>query len=64
VLLCGVLAQWGPAPEVSPFDGISGQGIVQKNVSKHFPDWVSRAEVRKQDGAVTPLTSASCWRAS
>lgn len=33
-------------------DGITGQGIVQKNVSRHFPDWVSRAEVSKRDGAV------------
>ena len=23
-------------------DGITGQRIVQKNVSRHFPDWVSR----------------------
>jgi bifunctional non-homologous end joining protein LigD len=33
-------------------DGITGQRIVQKNVSAHFPDWVTRAEVKKQDGAV------------
>lgn len=33
-------------------DGITGQGIVQKNVPRHFPDWVSRAEVKKRDGAV------------
>ncbi len=33
-------------------DGISGQRIVQKNVSEHAPDWVSRAEVKKQDGVV------------
>lgn len=33
-------------------DGITGQAIVQKNVSGHFPDWVSRTEVKKRDGAV------------
>lgn len=33
-------------------DGITGQRIVQKNVSKHFPDWVSRTEVGKKGGAV------------
>ena len=38
-------------------DGITGQRIVQKNVSRYFPDWVSRAEVRKQDGAVCHVLS-------
>jgi bifunctional non-homologous end joining protein LigD len=33
-------------------DGITGQGIVQKNMPQHFPSWVSRAEVKKRDGAV------------
>lgn len=33
-------------------DGITGQRIVQKNISGHFPGWISRAEVRKQGGAV------------
>jgi bifunctional non-homologous end joining protein LigD len=31
-------------------DGITGQGIVQKNVSSYFPEWVSRAAVPKQHG--------------
>jgi bifunctional non-homologous end joining protein LigD len=31
-------------------DGIDGQRIFQKNVSPHFPDWVSRTEVGKQGG--------------
>ena len=31
-------------------DGITGQGVVQKNVPGYFPDWVSRAEVPKQHG--------------
>ena len=33
-------------------DGIDDERIVQKNVSRHFPDWVSRAEVPKQGGTV------------
>jgi bifunctional non-homologous end joining protein LigD len=31
-------------------DGITGQGVVQKNVPSYFPAWVSRAEVPKQHG--------------
>ena len=31
-------------------DGITGQGVVQKNVPRYFPAWVSRAEVPKQGG--------------
>src|SRR5271154_5248846 len=31
-------------------DGITGQGVVQKNVPSYFPEWVSRAEVPKQHG--------------
>jgi bifunctional non-homologous end joining protein LigD len=31
-------------------DGITGQGVVQKNVPDYFPAWVSRAEVPKQHG--------------
>ena len=31
-------------------DGITGHGVVQKNVPGYFPDWVSRAEVPKQHG--------------
>jgi bifunctional non-homologous end joining protein LigD len=31
-------------------DGITGQGVVQKNVPGYFPDWVSRAEVPKLHG--------------
>jgi bifunctional non-homologous end joining protein LigD len=33
-------------------DGIAGQGVVQKNVPRYFPDWVTRAEVPKQHGGV------------
>jgi bifunctional non-homologous end joining protein LigD len=31
-------------------DGITGPGVVQKNVPTYFPAWVSRAEVPKQHG--------------
>ena len=31
-------------------DGITGQGVVQKNVPSYFPEWVTRAEVPKQHG--------------
>ncbi|MBO0804777.1 MAG: non-homologous end-joining DNA ligase [Nocardiopsaceae bacterium] len=34
-------------------DGIDGEGIVQKNVPRHFPGWVRRAEIGKQHGTVT-----------
>jgi bifunctional non-homologous end joining protein LigD len=33
-------------------DGITGHRIVQKNVPDYFPDWVTRAEIRKQDGTL------------
>jgi bifunctional non-homologous end joining protein LigD len=33
-------------------DGIAGQRIVQKNIPRHFPGWVSRTEVKKRDGVV------------
>src|ERR1700730_15064943 len=33
-------------------DGITGPRIFQKNVPDYFPDWVTRAEVRKQDGVL------------
>jgi bifunctional non-homologous end joining protein LigD len=33
-------------------DGITGHRIFQKNVPDYFPDWVTRAEVRKQDGTL------------
>jgi bifunctional non-homologous end joining protein LigD len=31
-------------------DGITGGGVVQKNVPRYFPDWISRAEVPKLGG--------------
>ena len=33
-------------------DGIGGQRIVQKNVSRHFPDWIRTVEVSKKGGTV------------
>lgn len=34
-------------------DGIAGQRLVQKNAPQYFPDWVTRAEVKKRDGVVS-----------
>jgi bifunctional non-homologous end joining protein LigD len=35
-------------------DGVTGEAILQKNVSRHFPDWVKRVEVERigRGGAV------------
>jgi bifunctional non-homologous end joining protein LigD len=35
-------------------DGVTGEAIIQKNVSRHFPDWVKRVEVPRlgRGGAV------------
>jgi bifunctional non-homologous end joining protein LigD len=33
-------------------DGITGHAIVQKNVPAHFPDWITRARVRKEGGSL------------
>jgi bifunctional non-homologous end joining protein LigD len=33
-------------------EGITGQRIFQKNVPDYFPDWITRAEVNKQDGVL------------
>ncbi len=33
-------------------DGITGPRIFQKNVPGYFPDWITRAEVKKQDGVL------------
>ena len=34
-------------------DGIAGQGFFHKNIPDHFPEWVRRVEVPKEDGTVT-----------
>ncbi len=33
-------------------DGITGERIVQKNVPRYFPEWVTRTRVRKQGGTL------------
>ena len=33
-------------------EGIAGQRIFQKNVPDYFPGWITRAEVKKQDGVL------------
>jgi bifunctional non-homologous end joining protein LigD len=33
-------------------DGIAAGGILQKNVPRYFPEWITRAEVRKQGGSL------------
>ena len=33
-------------------DGITGPRIVQKNVPRYFPDWITRTEVKKQGGTL------------
>jgi bifunctional non-homologous end joining protein LigD len=41
-------------------DGIDGERIVQKNVAKHFPDWIETVTVAKKGGTVThPVCSDS-----
>lgn len=34
-------------------DGIAADGFFQKNVPDHFPDWIKRVEVPKENGTVT-----------
>ncbi|KUL36851.1 ATP-dependent DNA ligase [Streptomyces sp. NRRL F-4489] len=34
-------------------DGIGDPGFMQKDVPDHFPDWIHRAELPKEDGTVT-----------
>ncbi len=33
-------------------DGITKNGIVQKNVPAYFPDWITRARIRKEGGSL------------
>ena len=42
-------------------DGITGERIFQKNVGRHFPDWIPRVEVGKQDGQ---LCQVICTKAA
>jgi bifunctional non-homologous end joining protein LigD len=41
-----------PAAMVRYPDGLRGEGIMQKNVPRYFPDWIRTAEVPKQGGTV------------
>ncbi|MEU5897521.1 non-homologous end-joining DNA ligase [Streptomyces venezuelae] len=34
-------------------DGVDGPRFMQKDTPDHYPDWITRAEVAKQDGTVT-----------
>jgi bifunctional non-homologous end joining protein LigD len=36
-------------------DGITGERIVQKNVPRYFPDWITRTRVRKQGGTLVQV---------
>ena len=40
-------------------DGITGQGIVQKNAGRQFPAWITRAQVPKRGGAVSHVVCDS-----
>jgi len=42
-------------------DGITGERIFQKNVGRHFPDWIPRVEVGKQGGQ---LCQVVCTKAA
>ncbi|MEV7449424.1 non-homologous end-joining DNA ligase [Streptomyces nigra] len=34
-------------------DGVDGPTFMQKNTPEHYPDWITRVEVPKEDGTVT-----------
>ncbi len=40
-------------------DGIEATGFFQKNVPNHFPDWIERVELPKQDGTVCHMLAHS-----
>jgi bifunctional non-homologous end joining protein LigD len=37
-------------------DGITGEGWYEKNLPRHFPDWIGRVTVPKRGGTVTHVT--------
>ncbi len=39
-------------------DGIGGERIFQKNVGRHFPDWLPRAEVGKEGGELCQVLAS------
>ena len=41
-----------PAAMIRYPDGLHGEGIMQKNVPRYFPDWIRTADVPKQGGTV------------
>jgi bifunctional non-homologous end joining protein LigD len=41
-----------PAAMIRYPDGLRGEGIMQKNVPRYFPDWIRTADVPKQGGEV------------
>src|SRR5215472_5349989 len=59
----GVAGQMLPLLRVRPVsmtcfpDGITAPGIVQRSVPAHFPDWITRAQIRTEDG---PLEQVIC----
>lgn len=36
-------------------NGVARRGFFQKDVPNHYPDWIERVEVQKQDGSVTQV---------
>ncbi|WP_329137853.1 non-homologous end-joining DNA ligase [Streptomyces sp. NBC_01476] len=44
--------------EIHP-DGIDGPRFMQKNVPRHYPQWISRAELPKEGGTVTHVLANS-----
>jgi bifunctional non-homologous end joining protein LigD len=40
-------------------DGIDAEGFFQKNLPEHFPDWIDRVELPKEDGTVTYMVADS-----
>ena len=38
-------------------DGITGERIFQKNVGRHFPDWIRRVEVGKEGGQLCQVVA-------
>ena len=40
-------------------DGIDGDGFFQKNIGDHFPDWIERKVLPKEDGEVTYVVASN-----
>lgn len=53
--MAGAMLPWlrdRPAAMIRYPDGLRGNGIMQKNVPRYFPDWIRTADVPKQGGTV------------